>query len=216
MPINIEPLIGPTYEARYDTSDSISYINYKGVLTSDMTAAVYRWMGEALKQVALNKEELLGKGGCIIDFTKVTGYDTENLATARNKSISMRLEQSDAVSAVPTALIVQTMEQEIMAQTSMQLAKQGKNPRVKIVKSMAEAKKFIEDWWIGWKERMAAEQATTPPVVPSVDQASTPPTPPLTPPSAEPAATPPTPSLAAPPVEEAATPPVTPPATPST
>ena len=170
MPIHIEPLIGPTYEARYDANESISYIKYKGTLTSEITAAVYRWMGAALKEVGAHKEELFGKGGCIIDFTNVTGYDVENLATARSKSISMRLEQSEAVSDVPTALLVKTMDQEIMAQTSMQLAKQGKNPRVKIVKSEREAKKFIEEWWQHKKEQMAAQPvppAETPPVTPA-------------------------------------------------
>lgn len=167
MTFDVEPLNTPNAEARYDPAESIAWIKYKGTLTSEITATAYQWMGEAVKKVAEHRQELLGRGGCIIDFRDVTGYDSQNLATARSKSISMRLEQSDAISAIPTALIAKTLEQEIMVQTAMQLAKQGRNPRVKLVKSEEDAKKFLSDWWQGWKERAAQEAAAEKPANPT-------------------------------------------------
>src|SRR5688500_1635632 len=142
MPV-IEAVNNDNFIIRYDTDKLIGAVVYKGRLTSEITAAVYQWMAEATKN---NQAETPPPYGWIFDFRQVTDYDADNFATARSKSISFRLEHNGRANVIPTALLVNSIEQEVMVKISMQLAKQGKNPRIRLLRSDEEANKFFAEW----------------------------------------------------------------------
>lgn len=137
----VEHVKGENYETFFSPQEGIAYLIYRGQITKTATTAVYNWMSDSIRRIAPQQGIV---HGCLFDFTAVTGYELENLATARAKSVSFRLEQIDLISSIPTAMVIQTIEQRVLVETMMQLNQQGQNPRLKIVKTIDEAKKHFE------------------------------------------------------------------------
>lgn len=143
QPYQVPPLEGENYAARFDYDESIAYVTYKGTLNSAATNAVYAWMGASMRGAG---ESAKGIKGCMFDFRQVTDFDSQNFLTARAKSISMRLEMSDLIQQIPSALVVETIQQQVMVETFVKITQKGNKARLRIVHSMDEAKAFFNEF----------------------------------------------------------------------
>jgi hypothetical protein len=127
----------PQLIAYFDDETGIVYVIYRGVLSPDVTAQMYKWMMESVQQ--LDVKDI--RGG-IYDFRLVTDFNKGNLATANRESRSFNVKVD--VSSVPAALIVNTLFQEQMVKVSMQIT--PGQERKRIVKSMDDAVAFIKQF----------------------------------------------------------------------
>lgn len=127
----------PQVVSYFDDETGIVYVIYRGVLSPDVTAQVYKWMAESVQQMDIK----LVRGG-IYDFREVTDFNKGNLATANRESRSFNTKVD--VSSIPAALIVSTLFQEQMVKVSMQITP-GQD-RKRIVKSMDDAVAFIKQF----------------------------------------------------------------------
>jgi hypothetical protein len=125
----------PQMIAYFDDETGIVHVTYRGILSPDVTAQVYKWMMESVQQLDVKQI----RGG-IYDFRQVTDFNKGNLATANRESRSFNVKVD--VSSVPAALIVSTLFQEQMVKISMQITP-GQD-RKRIVKSMDDAITFIK------------------------------------------------------------------------
>jgi len=132
-----------SYQIFTDPNDQITYIKYQGHINPEVTAAVYRRLAEMMEgyTTAIHNIE-----GCLFDFTEVTELELEAATTASAKSINFRLKNAHLVALIPTAMVVKTIHQEIMVTAAMKLARQNEHPRFRLVKSVAEAKKFFKEF----------------------------------------------------------------------
>lgn len=142
----VAPLKGENYEACFNFDDGIGYITYKGLLTPEATESVYQWMRTMLENTP--KEDVVqGKiRGCIFDFSQVQDFAPPNLQAVQRKGRKFRREMNQTIINIPTTMIVKTPYQEAMVFASVKLAKQENDPRVKLVKSLEQAKAFIDKW----------------------------------------------------------------------
>ncbi|MFN8371790.1 MAG: hypothetical protein U0694_02790 [Anaerolineae bacterium] len=127
----------PQVMAYFDDETGIVYVTYRGVLTPDITAQVYKWMMESVQFLDISQIH-----GGIYDFRQVTDFNKGNLATAHRESRNFNVKVD--VSNIPAALIVSTLFQEQMVKISMQITP-GQD-RKRIVKSMDEATAFINQF----------------------------------------------------------------------
>lgn len=140
----VETIKGDNYEAHFDMDEGIGYITYRGTLTPEATETVYNWLKESLQSTP---QESLGqiKGG-IFDFSQVQDFAPPNLPTVQRKGRKFRREMGSVIINIPVAMIVKTPYQEAMVWASIKLAKQEHDSRVKVVKSLEQAKEFITQW----------------------------------------------------------------------
>jgi hypothetical protein len=127
----------PNVTAYWDGARGIFYVIYRGILSADVTKEVYQWMTE---KVALVKGEEI-RGG-IYDFRQVTDSNVGNLTTLHRESRNFNVQID--TSQTPIALVVETIHQEQIVRFSMQVT--PGHGRKRIVKSMDEAHKFINDY----------------------------------------------------------------------
>lgn len=140
----LEPMKTEHAECRYDAETRIAYFTWTGTVTSKETAACYEWMAKLLDSVADDQPVR----GSIIDFTGVQQFEQSNLRTARSEAKQLRTEKTNEVKQLPTALVVETLLQEMFLSTSMRLTETAKeeNPRVVMVKSHEEGLEHINKW----------------------------------------------------------------------
>ncbi|MBZ0305106.1 MAG: hypothetical protein K8I82_03470 [Anaerolineae bacterium] len=140
----VEPIKGENYEATFDVDEGIGYITYRGTLTPEATETVYHWLKDSLQNAP---QESLGqiKGG-VFDFSQVQDFAPPNLPTAHRKGRKFRREMGQVIVNIPVAMLVKTPYQEAMVWASIKLAKQENDSRVKVVKSLEQAKEFITQW----------------------------------------------------------------------
>lgn len=144
-PVSIPPLVMENCEGHYDFATATGTITYSGEITPEMTTRVYQWMGQALK---LMPEDHTVRGA-IFDFTGVDETSSTNITTANVRGKSFRAEHAPVVTNIPTALIVNTMYQELLVETMMKLAKHSRDEsesHVRVVRSKDEARAFIDGW----------------------------------------------------------------------
>lgn len=135
MPVT--PLNHDNAEAVLDTDTGIIYITYSGVLSADVTTAVYDWLGDVVQAVGMDK--LYGE---IFDFCNVTDFMPDNLVAARRHS--RRYNMRNNVRSLPVAMVVKTFYQEELLRGPLQNVEENK--RKTIVRSMEEAHDFLDQW----------------------------------------------------------------------
>jgi hypothetical protein len=127
----------PEVTAYWEDIQNIFYVIYRGVLTRAVTTQVYQWMMETSQ--ALKGQEV--QGG-IYDFRQVSDAESGNLAAVHRESRNFNVKVD--TSHTPIALIVENLHQEQIVRISMQVTPGQKRKR--IVKSMDEALKFIQEY----------------------------------------------------------------------
>lgn len=133
----IEPLKQDTVDAHLDADSGIVYITYRGVLSADVTTAVYNWLADVVQAVGI--ENLYGE---IFDFCKVTEFLPDNLVAARRRS--RRYNMRHNVRRLPVAMIVSNYYQEELLRGPLQNVEE--NQRKTIVRSLDEARAFLDRW----------------------------------------------------------------------
>jgi hypothetical protein len=132
----IEKIEAEQFTAWYDDDVNILYVVYKGILTSDVTAQVYRWLGESIQR---RPQEVVRAKGSIYDFRQVTGFDSRNLTSAQRQS--QQLNAKVDISNHPVALLVSTPLQEQIIQVELNISPQ--QDRKRIVRTEEDAYNFI-------------------------------------------------------------------------
>lgn len=135
--MTISPLAHENAHAYFDGETGIAYITYSGILSADVTTAVYNWLGDLLSRVGM--EHVYGE---IFDFTDVTEFMPDNLVAARRKS--RRYNMRNNVRRLPVAMIVSNFYQEELLRGPLQNVEENK--RKTIVRSMDEARAFLKQW----------------------------------------------------------------------
>ena len=130
----ITPLKTEAVTARYDDDLRLVIVTYRHVLSPDVTASVYRWLGELIARIPVENAR-----GSIYDFRSVTDFQLGNLSTAQTRSRNLNINVDLSKHAV--ALLVAGMYQEQMVRVSMRVTPQ--ETRKRIVKSEDEALAFI-------------------------------------------------------------------------
>jgi hypothetical protein len=124
------------FSAWYDEQTQILHVVYKGVLTPDVTAQVYKWLGEVIQQ---HPQEATRARGSIYDFRQVTGFDSRNLTSAQRQSQQFNAKVD--LGNHPVALLVDTLMQEQILRVELKISP-GQD-RKRIVHSEGEALAFI-------------------------------------------------------------------------
>ena len=135
--MEIEPLESRNIRARWDPEAKVAHVTYHYTLNPEITAQAYQWMLANAPKVGLENVR-----GSIFDFTAVERFAVGNLQAVRDESRKARTQVD--LSSFPTALIVETDYQEKMVKLSTQLV--GDSPRIRLVRSHAEAIAFIDEW----------------------------------------------------------------------
>jgi len=141
----IPPLVIQDCECRYDFSSATGTITYCGEITPEITRKVYEWMAQTLNLIPPGHKVR----GAIFDFTRVDESSSTNITTANIRGKSFRAEHAPIITSIPTALVVQTMYQELLVETMMKLAKHSRDDadsHVRLVTSLDEAHSFIDEW----------------------------------------------------------------------
>jgi hypothetical protein len=127
----------PNVIAYFDDENGIVHVIYRGMLSPDITAQVYKWMAESVQHLDVTQI----RGG-IYDFRQVKDFNNGNLSTAHRESRNFNVKVD--VSSIPAALLVETFLQEQMVKVSMQITP-GQD-RKRIVKTMDDAVAFIDQF----------------------------------------------------------------------
>lgn len=134
---NFSPLQSEHVDATFDEETAIVYIRYHGELDASASQAAYGWLEGLLKQVG--SQSIYGE---IFDFTKVTGFLTENIVDARKNSRKMNLMMD--THHFPVAMIVSgDMHVEILRGP---MGIPEGNLRKRIVESETAARAFLDEW----------------------------------------------------------------------
>src|SRR5262245_38336564 len=103
----VEHIDTEQFSGWYDDETLILNVVYKGVLSPDVTAQMYRWLGEVIQR---RPADVVRARGTIYDFRQVTGFDSRNLTSAQRQS--QQFNNNNDVSNHPVALLVDTFLQE--------------------------------------------------------------------------------------------------------
>ena len=123
--------------AFYDPDTMLGLVEFRGVLSADVTAAVYKWIFQIVQQIPLEQ----GRGS-IYDFREVTEFKRDNSAAAFRQSTT--LSTTVDTSNHPVALIIENFIQERAVKLIMRITPQEERKR--IVHSQQEAVAFINAW----------------------------------------------------------------------
>lgn len=140
-----EPFQSEHMTGQYDDAKRIAVFTWAETATAHETAAAYAWVADLMD--ALPPDRPLR--GSIIDFSGVVTFAQDNLRQARTESKKLNQTKAEALSHLPTGLVVKTMYQEMYVRTSMRLANQDETeamPRVRLVHSVEEAEAHIAAW----------------------------------------------------------------------
>ncbi len=114
-------------------------MTYHGLVTADVSAKVYAWIG---RLIAGSNQDTSHALGSVFDFRDVKDFVLGNLTTTQTRSNT--LNHKVDISNHPVALIVGSLYQRMLIKTAMQVTPQQKRKR--IVESMEEALSFIDEW----------------------------------------------------------------------
>jgi len=132
----VERIDTEQFSAWYDDETLVLYVVYKGVLSPDVTAQMYRWLGEVIQR---RPADVVRAKGSIYDFRQVTGFDSRNLTSAQRQS--QQFNNKVDVTNHPVALLVDTFLQEQILRVELKISPQ--QDRKRMVHSEAEALAFI-------------------------------------------------------------------------
>jgi hypothetical protein len=135
--VPFERLESPEVTAYYDEEQRIVFVAYAETLTPDISKAVYEWANRIM-----TTEEVAKSRGSIYDFRRVQKFNLGNLTVVQQKSAQLNRKEDFSNHAV--ALICETIYQESMVRTAMQITP-GQD-RKRIVRSMEEALAFVENF----------------------------------------------------------------------
>jgi hypothetical protein len=145
----IPDLETPNASAHYDDAERIAYIAYKGYLTAEHSGAVYRWLHDLIQEVG--SQHIYGE---IFDFREVQEFMPDNLMDARKRSRGLNLRINLQF---PVAMVVKDFYQEEILRGPMQNVQE--NRRKSIVRSMDEARAFLDEWHTRADEPETEEEA---------------------------------------------------------
>lgn len=123
--------------AYYDPESRILHVAYRGILSPEVSAQFYHWLGMA---IARFPEEVSRARGSVYDFREVTQFDNANLTSTQRESKTLN-EQADFTNH-PVAMLVANNIQEEFARLTLMITPGQKRKR--IVYSPEEALVFIE------------------------------------------------------------------------
>ena len=123
--------------AFFDPNTMLALVEYRGILSADITAAVYKWIFQIVQQVPLDRGR-----GTIYDFREVTSFQRDNSAAVFKQSTT--LNTTVDTTKHPAALIVGNYVQEHAVKLTMRITPQEERKR--IVHSQQEALAFINAW----------------------------------------------------------------------
>ena len=135
----VERLDTPGVSGYFDEADKLLKVTYRGVLTSDVTSLMYRWLG---RLISTAEGDISEARGSIYDFRELTYIDIANLLAAQQNSTHLNVKFD--MRNHPVALVVATNEQRDFVTMSMHVTPE--ETRKKIVTSLAEAQQFINDF----------------------------------------------------------------------
>jgi hypothetical protein len=135
--VSFERLELPEVTAYYDEAQRIVFVAYTETLTPDISKAVYEWANRIA-----TSEEVARSRGSIYDFRRVQKFNLGNLTVVQQKSTQLNRKEDFSNHAV--ALLVDTVYQESMVKTAMQIS--PGQARKRIVHSMEEALAFVESF----------------------------------------------------------------------
>jgi hypothetical protein len=135
--VSFERLEIPEVTAYYDEDQRIVFVVYTETLTPEISKAVYEWANRVA-----TSEEVARSRGSIYDFRRVQKFNLGNLTVVQQKSTQLNRKEDFSNHAV--ALIVDTLYQESMVKTAMQIS--PGQARKRIVHSMEEALAFVESF----------------------------------------------------------------------
>jgi hypothetical protein len=146
----IEQIEADNFTAWYNDEQEILHVVYKGVLTSDTTVQVYRWLGEVIQR---RPQDVMRAKGSIYDFRGVTGFDSHNLTSAQRQS--QQLNTKADMSGHPVALLVDTLLQEQILRVELKISPQ--QDRKRLVHSEEEAYAFIASFHPASEKRLESD-----------------------------------------------------------
>jgi hypothetical protein len=123
--------------ARFDETQSILFVAYRGILIPNLTIQFYEWRAEVVQLIDIKTIR-----GTVVDFRAVTVFPVRNLTTVYKQSRDAN-QQID-MSHIPVAMVVSTPEQEQSVRASLQVTPQQNRRR--IVNTPEDALAFIEAW----------------------------------------------------------------------
>src|SRR3989304_1765821 len=93
-------------KGRFDDKDGILRVTYFGVVSPDVTMAVYSWLGQLVAEAGGDVSKARGS---IFDFRLVTDFTNRNTTTAQRES--GKLNRNIDIRNHPVALLVSTIFQ---------------------------------------------------------------------------------------------------------
>ncbi|MDQ7025310.1 MAG: hypothetical protein Q9P44_07095 [Anaerolineae bacterium] len=135
--MSISTLTHPNVSANYDAEHGIAYITYSGLLTAEVSTAVYEWLSALIEEIGI--DNMYGE---VFDFRDVKEFMPDNLLQARRKSRGYNLRNN--VKKLPIAMIVENFYQEEILRGPMQNVEENKRKR--IVRKLDDALAFLHEW----------------------------------------------------------------------
>ena len=126
-------------ECHYNAEKRIAYVTYKGILDADASDSAYDWLYKLIGNIGV--DHLYGE---VFNFRGVTVFTTENLIDAMRKSRKMNISITAKTRLFPVAMIVANTMQEEILRGPMRVPPE--NVRKRIVYSMEEAHRFLDQW----------------------------------------------------------------------
>lgn len=129
----------------FDEKARILRVQYRGMVTAQVTRDVYAWIGRLI--VVAHGNVNIARGS-IYDFRDVTRFDSLTLSTTQRSSQAINRETE--LRYHPVALIVRTPFQREYVRLTMKVSPQ--EDRKKIVESVEDAEKFIAEFCEKYRE----------------------------------------------------------------
>jgi hypothetical protein len=125
--------------ARYDLEQHILFVAYRGVMTPDVTAVMYRWLMAMIEE---GTHDIHETRGAVYDFRDVTEFSASNIGTSQRQS--QQANTKTDMSHIPVALVTKNLMQTEWVRLTMKITP-GQD-RKRIVKSMDEAMAYFEEF----------------------------------------------------------------------
>lgn len=121
----------------FDEDKGIVFVVYRGLLSADISAKVYGWLGKLIQTHGIGLAR-----GSVYDFRAVTDFALGNLTTTQTRSANLNSKVD--MRHHPVALVVGSLYQRMTVKTAMNVTPQQKRKR--IVESLEDALEFINQW----------------------------------------------------------------------
>ena len=130
------PLHTDLASTQFEERTKILIVRYRNELTAESTQQVYGWMFDAIRKVGLIAR------GVIYDFSDVKRFTRKNMSVTQKSSLTMNAKVD--LSSIPVAMVAKNIMQEQHLMIIMNATPD--QSRKKIVKSIEEGVRFIEDF----------------------------------------------------------------------